>query len=283
AVGGADRGGAHLARAAVGTAHLEEAALQGVHLEGVYLGNAHLEGAYLSDADLARADLRGAHLEGVSLEGAHLARADLRGAFVDVATNFNTATFEDARRVGPQLADLHWGSATLIGVDWERVRILGDEQEARRSRLKRAGARRGTAPRAGRRGTWRKARGERVREFQAAGRAYRLLAIVLRTQGLSTQAARFHYRAEVMDRKASWHQLRAKPWRLGRWFFSWLLGTFAGYGDYVWRLFATYAAIVTLFALAFWWVAHPDFALPATLHDVVDPFVLSVTSFHGRG
>src|SRR5262249_16983110 len=198
-------------------------------------------------------------------------------------TNFNTATFEDARRVGPQLADLHWGSATLIGVDWERVRILGDEQEARRSRLKRAGARRGTAPRAGRRGTWRKARGERVRELQAAGRAYRLLAIVLRTQGLSTQAARFHYRAEVMDRKASWHQLRAKPWRLGRWFFSWLLGTFAGYGDYVWRLFATYAAIVTLFALAFWWVAHPDFALPATLHDVVDPFVLSVTSFHGRG
>src|SRR5262249_55422735 len=155
----ADLRGAHLARAALGTAHLEEAALQGAHLEGVYLGNAHLEGAYLSDADLARADLRGAHLEGVSLEGAHLARADLRGAFVDVATNFNTATFEDARRVGPQLADLHWGSATLIGVDWERVRILGDEQEARRSRLKRAGARRGTAPRAGRRGTWRKARG----------------------------------------------------------------------------------------------------------------------------
>jgi uncharacterized protein YjbI with pentapeptide repeats len=271
---GADLRGAHLERAALGTAHLEEADLRGAHLEEAYLGDAYLEGALLDDADLAGATLRGAHLEGASLAGAYLAQTDLRGAFVAVATDLSAVTLADPHRVGPQLADLHWGSANLVVVEWEPVRILGDEAVARQSRVRRAGTRR-----AGRR----KAQRDRVREFQMAGRAYRLVAVPLRTQGLSSQAARFHYRAEVMDRKAVWHQLRRKPWRLGRWFFSWLLGTFAGYGDYVGRLFATYAVIVTLFALAFWWGAHPTVALPASLRDVVDPFVLSVTSFHGRG
>ncbi len=73
------------------------------------------------------------------------------------------------------------------------------------------------------------------------------------------------------------------PFVFVRWLGSWLLGTFAGYGDYIGRLFLTYATVIVAFALAFWWGAHHAFPLPGSLREVVDPFVLSVTSFHGRG
>jgi hypothetical protein len=54
-------------------------------------------------------------------------------------------------------------------------------------------------------------------------------------------ATHFHYRAELMERRADFwgmffllrtHYFYTVPLVLGRWLFSWLLGTFAGYGDY---------------------------------------------------
>jgi hypothetical protein len=104
-----------------------------------------------------------------------------------------------------------------------------------------------------------------------------LLFVALRSQGLTAPATRYHYRAEIMDRKALWHARQ-----LGRWLFSWLLGTFAGYGDRLGRLFATYGITVSLFVLAML-----GFALQAGSHlsldTLRDALVLSVTSFHGRG
>ncbi len=97
--------------------------------------------------------------------------------------------------------------------------------------------------------------------------------VALRNQGLTTPATRYHYYAEVMDRKALWRR------RYGRWLFSWLLGTFAGYGDYIGRLFITYGAVILAFALAMF-AASARAPSPDSLGDVL---ILSVTSFHGRG
>jgi hypothetical protein len=131
----------------------------------------------------------------------------------------------------------------------------------------------------------------RAGEFQGAGRAYRLLYVKLREQGLSTHATRFHYRSELMERKAIWHRgfdsifgfpdrnFLTSPALFGRWFFSWLLGTFAGYGDYVGRLFLTYGVVVLAFAAAIFVFAGQT----PSLNSIGDALILSVTSFHGRG
>jgi hypothetical protein len=103
-----------------------------------------------------------------------------------------------------------------------------------------------------------------------------LLFVALRSQGLTTPGTYYHYRAEIMDRKALWHARQ-----LGRWLFSWLLGTFAGYGDRLGRLFATYGITVSLFALAMLGVALQTGA-GLSLDTLRDALVLGVTSFHGR-
>jgi uncharacterized protein YjbI with pentapeptide repeats len=302
---GADLGEAHLEGARLNWAHLEGAKLRAAHLERANLSGAHLEGAYLFEAHLEGADLGQAHLEGVNLlqahlEGANLSLAhleskafaaddpelvrirhwasdfpsllpptDLRSTFLDLATDLAQTALSspDApawQHTGPRLADVHWGGANLIVTAWESVATLADEHVAAQTRYD-AGAR--------------KLRTTRTEEYRAAGRAYRLLSVALRDQGLSTEATRFHYRAEVMDRRALFYRRG-----LGRWLFSWLLGTFAGYGDRLGRLFATYAVVVGAFALAMLLAAVQVKAnqplSPATLQDVL---VLSVTSFHGRG
>jgi hypothetical protein len=236
------------------------------------------------------ADLSAAHLEGASLTAAHLGGktypadddellrvrywaedfptvlppADLRSAFFDPATDFTDATWTDpaARHAaGPWLADVRWGGANLTMVEWEGIARLQDERKA-------AARQTSDAP------PKPKERADRVSEYQAAGRAYRLLFVALRAQGLTTPATRYHFRAEVMDRKALWHRRR-----YGRWLFSWLLGTFAGYGDYIGRLFVTYAAVIVAFALAMFALAG---RFPS-LDSIGDVLILSVTSFHGRG
>jgi hypothetical protein len=224
--------------------------------KGANLGGAHLEGAFLREA----------HLEGARLGNAHLERADLRGAFFDPATDFTKVTWTDPaekrkqdRAIGPLLADVRWGGANLTMVEWEDIKRLQDEREAETPRYK---------------DKVRKDRATRISDYQAAGRAYRLLFVALRSQGLTAPATRYHFRAEIMDRKALWHRRR-----YGRWLFSWLLGTFAGYGDYIGRLFITYGAVIVAFALAMY-----AFSARAPSPDSIgDVLILSVTSFHGRG
>lgn len=311
---GADLRDAHLEGAYLFEAHLERADLAGIHLEGADLLKAHLEGAnlasaqldgaslvdtHLEEADLRMAylggaDFRRAHLEGAFLAGAFLGgvSADdpyfqgirqqwaphlpsvlpptsLRGAFLDGTTDLTAIGLRSPRGTrwagrGPFLADIHWGSANLIVADWEPIATLADEQIAGQTRNMKG---------------MRKSRQTRTDEYRAAGRAYRLLSVALRAQGLSTDATRYHFRAELMDRKALFHR-RA----FGRWLFSWLLGTFAGYGDRLGRLFLTYGITVGGFALVMLWFAVQVKAnQPISLGTLRDVLVLSVTSFHGRG
>ncbi|HEX9414131.1 MAG TPA: pentapeptide repeat-containing protein, partial [Ktedonobacterales bacterium] len=242
-------------------AHLTGANLHLAHLEGANLTGAHLEGTTYppDDADILRVRRWADDFP------ATLLPADLHGAFFDPATDFTGVTWTNPtapRASGPWLADVRWGGANLTVVEWEDIAQLQDEFEANRSRTMDRGKEKPKGP------------ATRTADYQAAGRAYRLLFVALRNQGLTAPATRYHFRAEIMDRKALWHRRR-----YARWLFSWLLGMFAGYGDYIGRLFITYGAVIVAFALLM-------FAFSARLpspDSIGDVLILSVTSFHGRG
>lgn len=91
-----------------------------------------------------------------------------------------------------------------------------------------------------------------------------------------------------MERKADFWQMffvlrtpyfYEAPKVFGRWLFSWLLGALAGYGIHIWRILVTYLLVISAFAglmlLASGRVISFD--------SIRDVFVLSITSFHGRG
>jgi len=105
-------------------------------------------------------------------------------------------------------------------------------------------------------------------------RAYQQLAFALQAQGMSEPAARFAYRAQMLQRKALLRQ-----GRIGRWAFSWLLGALAGYGYRMGRILLAYLLVVGLAALAYWglgvWGYGPRLAPQEAL-------LVSVTAFHGR-
>ncbi|HJT58872.1 MAG TPA: pentapeptide repeat-containing protein [Ktedonobacteraceae bacterium] len=158
-------------------AHLEEAQLCGVHLEGADLRGAHLERADLRGAHLATANLRGAHLEGANLCEAHLEGkknfpepANFRGVFFDATTNLANIILGNEQYGFVPLADVHWGNVNLAVVDWAAMTKIGDEYATQ----------------------W-----KLPVEYQAAIRANRQLARVLREQGLYDHADYFSYRAHV--------------------------------------------------------------------------------------
>lgn len=120
-----------------------------------------------------------------------------------------------------------------------------------------------------------------------AVRAYRALAAALRTQGLGTEATRYLYRVGLVARYEQvydfWTRLRSRhfyaaPAAFGRWLVSWLLGTFAGYGHRLGRLFVVYLVMVTVFAGLMFALADR----PPRVAGIRDVYVLSITSFHGR-
>lgn len=189
-------------------------------------------------------------------------RADLREASFDKASRLNSAHLG-----GVSLDQVIFDNTNLSVVEWGEVQTLGDERVAKMSKRKFV---------------------ERVAGYRSAARAYRSLAVALRAQGISSHATRFHYRAELMDRYALLYETGARlfsrrfyaaPLLFLRWLSSWGLGTFAGYGDYVGRLFLTYAVVVGAFAAAMF-VAGQQGVTPDHVRDAL---VLSVTSFHGRG
>lgn len=252
---------AHLAGAELSSAHLERAHLWSAYLEQANLGLAHLEGANLIEAHLEGADFYGAYLEGTYLEQAHLEGAVLNGAYLGKTSRLNAAHLN-----GAVLDQVIFDNVNLTVVDWREVRVLGDETRARKTKY--------NGPRAG--------------AYHAAARAYRALSVALRAQGLGNEATRFHYRAEVMGRYEQLNDLFARlfsrrfytaPAAFARWLLSWLLGTFAGYGDRLGRLFVTYLVTVTTFAALMFVFA----GRPPSFDSIRDVFVLSITSFHGRG
>jgi len=243
-------------------AHLENANLIGARLEGAQLYDTHLEGASLSGAYLEDAGLGRAHLENANLNSAHLEGADLRLASLSAETALDNIALVDAAHGSVRLADVRWGGANLSVVDWEPLRVLGDETQARQ-----------------RRDSWgqKKDRATRLDEYKAAVRANRQLAVALQTQGLSEDAARFAYRAQLLQRRV----FRLQGFRkFGAYLFSLLIAALAGYGYRLWHIVVVYALVVVAFAVSYYLAGM---LLPGEQRLTEQgALLLSVTNIHGR-
>jgi hypothetical protein len=86
----------------------------------------------------------------------------------------------------------------------------------------------------------------RLMEFEAAVRANRQLASVLRSQAINADADRFAYKAQVLERQVLWRQGRRTSTLS-----SWFLDLISGYGYRPLRSFITYALVVLGFAAAY--------------------------------
>ena len=234
----------------LGGANLLEANLAGANFQG-----AHLEGANLHGSNLSGANFQGAHLEGANLSEAYLAGTRLNGAFFSSSTDLKNVILGNDKYGFASLAGVHWGDVDLSVIDWYRVKVLGDEIQARRLRMID-----GTN----------KDLHTRLEDYQVAVRANRQLAIALQAQGLNEEAARFAYRAQVLQRVV----LRRKM-LFGPLIFSLFLDILAGYGYRPMRSILWYLFIIFGFAIAYSAYGH----LPL----LPDAFIFSLTSFHGRG
>jgi uncharacterized protein YjbI with pentapeptide repeats len=248
---------AHLEEAVLSEAHLEEGYLSGVYLQKADLSGAHLEGAYLNEAHLDGTSLYKAHLERAFLYKAHLEGARLSKTHIEEA-QLRKASESGEQHIGPSLADAQWGSVNLAVVQWSQVDMLGDEYEARQST--RNGKRKNSAIRLG--------------EYEVAVRGNRQLAVALRAQGLDEEAARFAYRAQLLQRIV----LRRQG-KFGQYFFSLLLDLLAGYGYRPGRCLMAY--LIVIFAFMSLYLLN---SLGTAAHLSWDEaLILSVSSFHGRG
>ncbi len=253
--------------------------------DNLTLQQLHLEGALLTSAQLHGAFLVGVHLEGADLDSANLTDAVLVQATFDRASRLN-----NVQLAGASVDQVAFDTANLTGITWADVRVLGDERRASR-RWQETTEYKKTAEAVHRREP--KRPNIRSREYRAAARAYRLLSVQLRAQGLSSPATRFQYRASVMERKADIYEARSLlfsketykvPSLVAHWLVSFMLSAIAGYGVYhLWRLFITYLVLVLGFALLYYGLAHHGLYFPSSLREVLDALALSVTTFHGRG
>lgn len=272
----ADLGWAHLQGANLREAHLDGAHLRGVHLEGANVSGAQLRGANLHEAHLQGTNLRGAHLEGADLFRAQLQEAYLREAQLQGANlrrvqlhgaNLAQARLDDEQRRGPRLADIEWGTVNLTVVEWSHLDMLDDEGKARQQRDDAGQV---------------KAKDWRLQEYKSAVRANRQLAVVLEVQGLHEDAARFAYRAQVLQKTVFRLQilqsripLRLRIRSLGAWLFSWFLFLLAGYGYRPGRSFFAYLLVIGTF-MALYLLLDPHLLW-------YEAIVVSMTAFHGRG
>jgi uncharacterized protein YjbI with pentapeptide repeats len=241
------------------SAHLEKSDLRGIDLDGSDLFKIHLEGADLRGGHLEQANLGWAHLEGTFLRGTHLEGSKLGGAFFADKTNMRGVILSNKQYGFASLAGVHWGDVDLSVVDWTQLKFLGDECRARQSKMSNGEA---------------KDDRTRLEEYQAAVRANRQLAIVLRSQGLNEEGARFAYRAQLMQRKAFWYQRK-----FGQYFFSLFLDLLSGYGYKPIRSFIAYLIVIAAFATAYFIIGQTAGPHLSPLESVV----FSMTSFHGRG
>jgi hypothetical protein len=231
-------------------------------LGGTLFLNAHLESANLYYAHLENANLVNAHMEGADLNGANLEGADLYNAFFDSATRLDNVTLSDKRFGAAKFTDVHWGDVNLAVVEWATVSESGDESTARilkNGKIAKADLR---------------SQDMLKGSYKLAARAYRQLSVVLRNQGLNEDAARFAYRAQLMQRKVFWQQRK-----FGQYLFSLFLDLLSGYGYKPVRSFIAYLIVIAAFATAY-------FIIGQTVGPVLSPLgsvVFSMTSFHGRG
>jgi hypothetical protein len=124
---------------------------------------------------------------------------------------------------------------------------------------------------------------KRAEEYAAAARAYRLLMVALQGKGLGDVAARYAYRAKIMQRKRRFFE---RWW--GAYLGSAFLALLAGYGYRLWRILAAYILVVALFAVLY---SIPGLARHGLNADLVsthylDAFArnvqISLNAIHGR-
>lgn len=245
---------------------LEDSDLRDAYMAGADLRRASLAGARLTTADLSCADLRGANLQGADFRRATLTGANLQEARMDASTVLSEAKLDATNH----LADVVWGSVPLARINWDQVPTVGEATDARKKNVE---------------GT-RKTAATRAKEFRDAERASQQLAIALRGQGLSDHADRFAYQARVLRREALSFESRLPGIRVRRrlekcfsvgW--SYFLDGVAGYGYKPLHSLGSYLFCILSFMV--FYLLNSRVAAPhLTLEEA---FVLSVSSFHGRG
>lgn len=254
--------------------HLEGAILSGAHLERAELYMAYLQKADLYMAHLAGASLRKAHLEGASLRKAYLIYtdeqdnkkkhvpikippADLRAVFFDNTTDLRSIVLGNEQQGFVRLADVQWGGVNLAIADWEHVKFLGDEGKARK--MVREG---------------KDTDDTYIAAFRDAVRATRQLSVAFQGQGLNEEAARFAYRAQLLQREVL--KLQKKPFA---YFFSGFLDLLAGYGYKPERSIRAYLLVILTFAIIYFVLGQ----INGPAFSPISALVFSITSFHGRG
>jgi len=253
--------------------HLEGARLHKAHLEHAYLREAHLEGSHITQAYLYETDLSLAHLEGKEMIPYDLKRvqmsdqsfpallppAELNGSFFDSGTKLENISFGDKKHGFVSLADLHWGDANLLTVNWTAVNMLGDEWKAKQQKNRNGEE---------------KDRQTQLQEHLVAVRANRQAAVGLQNQGLNEEAARFAYRAQLLQRIVFRRRHQYAPYLL-----SGFLDLVAGYGYKPWRALLAYLVVIVLFAISYFIIGH----IVGPSLSPLGAWVFSMTSFHGRG
>jgi hypothetical protein len=172
----------------------------------------------------------------------------------------NESKFGDGEFGAIALADVRWGNTNLAVVDWTQIAMLGYECIA----IQEIDSDDGEI----------KVKGKRLNEYKTAARANRQLSVALRNQGLNEEAARFTYRAQLMQRKVFWYDRASAKW-LG----SLFLDLLSGYGNKPLRCFIAYLIVILSFATAYFIIGHKVGPVLSPLGSVV----FSMTSFHGRG
>ena len=304
--------GASLEGANLFEAHLEGAWLGGAHLEGATLQGTHCEGKALGRDERERLRAWMPHFPEI------LPAADLRGVFLNTRTNLGDIHAGNDQYGYVALADVHWGDVNLTVVDWTGLKRLGDETLARPLTVEEDGAQTGERglPASAERAVDRLLRAQEVSDvvvsyvirsptlmkqfrarlareaqaqpetqqqrererLQAAVRANRQLAVVLRAQGLNEAADRFAYRAQVLRRRV----LRRSGARAyGPYVFSCVLDVLAGYGYKPGRTLIAYLVTILSFAIIYNVLGHLTEYQPAM--SPLYALVVSIISFHGRG
>lgn len=295
-------------------AKLESAELVRCHLRGVRLREAVLQGACLDDANLSetrldatnmtgtrlrrtnfsdavldraqcpgaqftqsimlRASLKSANLNEANLKGANLTKADLTAAAVGRAVLDGFTRLREVQLNGAYLADVDWGDANLAVVHWNELESLGEEDASTATNI---------------RGSTKDPESADIQMLESAVRAYRQLATALQERGIDEPAYRFAYRAHCLQRRLYWRRGQR-----GLYLISWLLNQLAGYGYAWWRTAVLYAATVAGFTLIYFSQSSklefsalsPTTGKPTAVRGwgaLWGAFILSVTSFHGRG
>jgi hypothetical protein len=230
------------------------------HLEGATLQQVHLEGVRVARAEAAEPRDKTSVLE--------VPPADLHLAFFDSATSLSGAIVGDREFGGIRAADVRWNNVNLARTpSWQEVSVLRDELVALNPRKSNGAL---------------KEKERRLEEYQIAVRAYRQLALALRSQGVNEDADRFAYRAQMIQRQVLLRQ-RQYVRLLG----SRLLDLISGYGYKPMRSVVTYVIVILSFAAAYFALTNVALMPFLTSHSSplawYEAIVLSISSFHGRG